>query len=217
MGHKIVHFGVFSESIFGSICWDPFFLTGPSLVFKHYHLGMRVLKNGPQNGPRNGSIFRYRFWGVYIYIYIYLSKSIKIDRFWIHFGPNKRSFLGPLDSKSLDTCPHGKHISQTYQNKEREARLNEGAAISVLDPQWFPPIKDTTHPHSSSFSIAHHPSSSLVLVHQHLAPFIPVRRLQTFFPTYSTGPGMSSLTGVNGWSSDWRCGNFFGNICASWH
>ena len=36
-----------------------------------------------------------------------------------------------LSSKSLDTCPHGKHISETYQNKEREARLDEGASENV--------------------------------------------------------------------------------------
>ena len=51
MGPKIVYFGVFSESIFGSIFWDHFFLTGPSLVFKHYHLGWVGPKNGPKNGP----------------------------------------------------------------------------------------------------------------------------------------------------------------------
>jgi hypothetical protein len=42
----------------------------------------------------------------------------KIDR----FGGPKGDILGTLSSKSLDTCPHGKHISETYQNKEREAR-----------------------------------------------------------------------------------------------
>ena len=35
---KMVNFGVFSESIFGSIFWGHYFPTGQFLVFKHYHL-----------------------------------------------------------------------------------------------------------------------------------------------------------------------------------
>ena len=46
-------------------------------------------------------------------------------------GSKKGPFWGPVFSNTLHTCSRKTPTFKTYQNKEREARWNEGAAKHV--------------------------------------------------------------------------------------
>ncbi len=72
----------------------------------------------PEMVPFFGTVFE-----VYIYIYIYTNQKVSksIDFGSILDQTNSRVW-DPLIPKSLDTCPHGKHISQTFLSNEREGR-----------------------------------------------------------------------------------------------